>query len=46
MSAIEKNLDIIKRKASKKVKVDISSHKFHRILHRAWANIEQRQVQA
>ena len=42
---IENLWDIIKRKASKKVKDDTSLQEFQRILQRAWANIEQRQVQ-
>ena len=42
---VENLWDIIKQKASKKVKDDTSLQEFQRILQRAWANIEQRQVQ-
>ena len=42
---IENLWGIIKRKASKKVKDDTSLQEFQRILQRAWANTEQRQVQ-
>ena len=42
---VENLWDIIKWKASKKLKDDTSLQEFQRILQRAWANIEQRQVQ-
>ena len=42
---IENLWDNIKRKANKKVKDDISSEEFQRILQRAWAYLDQRRIQ-